>query len=84
MENASSHILKGDQVQFDGAFQLNSATSARQPVRKKSAPSSSMSVQAVIVEHNDEFALVEVTCSCGTIIPVKCTYANQKPSEDTN
>ncbi|MHC4264649.1 MAG: hypothetical protein ACYSUK_01805 [Planctomycetota bacterium] len=84
MEKAASHIIKGDQVQFDGAFQLNSAAPARQPVRKTSAPTPSMPAQAVIVEQNNEFAIVEVTCSCGKKIPVKCMYAKQTPPEGAN
>jgi hypothetical protein len=84
MEKASTHILKGDQVQFDGAFQLNSAVSARQPVRKKHMPAPSIPAGAIIVEQNKEFAIVEVTCSCGKKIPVKCIYANQAPAEGVN
>ncbi|MHC4132010.1 MAG: hypothetical protein ACYSSP_11225 [Planctomycetota bacterium] len=81
MEKASSHILKGDQVQFDGAFKLNSTPPASQPVRKTSAPTPSIPAQAVIVEQNNEFAVVEVTCSCGKNIPVKCIYTNQNTPE---
>ncbi|MHC4757457.1 MAG: hypothetical protein ACYTE8_02260 [Planctomycetota bacterium] len=82
MEKAASHIIKGDNVQLDGAFQLNSNGPVPRPVRRPPKPL--ISTQAKIVELNNDFAIVEVTCSCGHKIPVKCTYANNAPSEGAN
>ncbi|MHC4758641.1 MAG: hypothetical protein ACYTE8_08285 [Planctomycetota bacterium] len=82
MEKATSHIIKGDNVQLDGAFQLNSTGPVPQPVRHPPKPA--ISPQVKIVEQNNDFTIVEVTCSCGHKIPVKCTYANQAPLEGAN
>jgi hypothetical protein len=84
MEKAASHIIKGDLVQLDGAFQLNSAPSLPQSVRNAHTPKPSTPAQAVVVEQNNEFAIVEVTCSCGKKIPVKCMYTNQTPPGGAN
>jgi hypothetical protein len=35
-----------------------------------------------IAESNSEFAVLEITCSCGSKINVRCEYANSKPGAE--
>jgi hypothetical protein len=85
MQKTTSHIIKGSQVNLNGAFKLNTADPIPQPERTTSTPSKPATpVQAKVVEKNNEFAMVEVICSCGQNISVKCIYTSQVPQEDEN
>jgi hypothetical protein len=84
MEKTTSHIIKGDQVQLEGAFQLDTTLLAPQSAKKVPMQKSAMPVQAIVIEQNNEFTIVEVTCSCGKKIPLKCIYANQSQPENEN
>lgn len=69
------HVLKNSEVQFAGSYQLDMNMS---PASKPAASAStSKAANARIVKTNPEFALVEVTCSCGHTTLVRCEYAAQ-------
>jgi hypothetical protein len=82
MQKTASHIIKGDQVHLDGILQLDTTVPIPQTAGK--TPTPSMPPQARIIEQNNEFATVEVTCSCGQKILVKCIHANHAPKEGAN
>lgn len=67
------HVLKNDQVQFAGSFQLN--TDAATAAKPAGPQPGSKPVRARIAETGPEFALVEVTCACGQVTFVRCEYA---------
>ena len=81
MPKATGRILKPNEVQFEGVFKLEltptaastaDATTNTAPVPQK----------ITMVENTPEFALVEVTCSCGTKTLVRCEYApGQAPAQ---
>ncbi len=68
------HILKENDVKLEGRFLL----SAEQPVPKlKNQKAVASAVpQAHIVENTPEFAVIEVTCRCGTKARIRCEYAD--------
>ena len=74
MEKTARHVLKADNVKMEGQFQLglNQAAAGPQPKSRSTAVAEPM---AHIVENYPEFAVVEVTCSCGEKVRLKCEYA---------
>lgn len=72
MQKTVGHVLKSNQVQFEGRLQLT--LPSRGDRMANQAPASS-DQQVRIVENNSEYVLMEVTCCCGTKTYVKCEYA---------
>lgn len=74
MEKTTRHVLKADNVKMEGRFQLglDQAAASLQPKPRSTAVVEPM---AHIVENYPEFAVVEVTCSCGEKMRLKCEYA---------
>jgi len=71
------HVLKANEVALDGSLRL-SMDSVATPDRGglQSAPSNS---RIRITENHPEYAVLEVTCSCGKITYVRCDYAAAQP-----
>ena len=73
MVNTTGRILKANQVKLQGQCRLDighsSPTPAPKPRPALAAP------QVRIVENNDQYAVMEITCSCGTKTHVRCDYA---------
>lgn len=76
MERTVKRILRSDDVELQGQVQLNVSAPGHNPVRQQSAPLSSPSVR--ILENTSDFAVVELTCSCGLRTQVKCQYAPEQ------
>ena len=74
-------VLKGDQVLVSGSVCLETGSSLA-PVRT-SAPSDGAHAstepghtqQANIVETTEQYAVIEVVCSCGSTTRLQCNYA---------
>lgn len=82
MLKTTGQILKGDSVRFEGQFHLDMVKSGHSlPEDKRSALSKP---QAHIIENNPEFAVIEITCSCGTKTRVKCEHAFVESSTQTS
>jgi len=77
MQKTTGHIIKGDKVQLNGAYRIKTAEPVTKPATQAPNPSVPTPAQAKIVDTNNECALIEVTCSCGKKIPIKCIYMNQ-------
>ena len=73
MIRTAGRILKSNDVKLEGQFHLDAANvgldSPKQQVTPLSAP------QVRILENHPEYAVIEVTCSCGTKMSLKCEYA---------
>ena len=67
-------IRKGD-VKVEGVFQLGTTRSATS--NSNARVTHSVKPSASVIETNPEFAIIEITCSCGTKTSVKCEYPNQ-------
>ena len=77
MENAAGYILRGDSVKFEGRFYIG---------QDEKSPNSSagghVSPEAVhIVESSADFAVIEVACSCGATMQIRCEYDTPKGVE---
>ncbi len=70
-----SSIIKGDDISIEGSFQLDlESQPGQQTVHTQPAASAEQPKQVRIVENNDQFAIIEITCSCGNKMHVKCQY----------
>ena len=77
---ATANIIKGDNIKLEGRFHLDARQAAPRPQKTQNAPSVSAEVR--IVENHPEFAVIELTCSCGKKTFLRCNYAvGQTPEE---
>jgi len=67
------HVLKANEVRSAGPMQLSLDPGAALPAG--AAPVASAPARVRIAENHPEYALVEVTCSCGKITYIRCDYA---------
>ena len=74
MANKVSRVLKKDEVTVEGQRHLDVAGSGTNMQQGRVAAASA--AQARVVENSSEFAVIEVTCSCGEKTQLKCLYAN--------
>lgn len=72
MEKTAARILKGSDIKLEGTFCLDAGQPAPAVARDKN--NSSVPVQARIVEKQPQYAVIEITCSCGTKTHIKCEY----------
>ncbi len=74
MADKVSRVLKKDEVTVEGQRHLDVAGSGTNMQQGRVAAASA--AQARVVENSSEFAVIEVTCSCGKKTHLKCLYAN--------
>ncbi len=74
MANKVSRVLKKDEVTVEGQRHLDVAGGRTNMHQGRVAAAGEP--QARIVENSSEFAVIEVTCSCGKKTHLKCQYAN--------
>ncbi len=79
MESPTGHILKSNDVKLEGRFRLDVGQGARNSANEKNATLSPAQVR--IVEDYPEFAVMEVTCGCGTKTHIRCEYADAQSTE---
>ena len=80
-------VLKGDQIRFSGTVHLatggiapgGAAMSGRTNNCKSNAAAQVQ--QARIVESNNEYAILEITCGCGSKSHIQCNYADIAQSQ---
>lgn len=75
MQKLKRHILRSDEVKLEGRIQLDVVQP--EPGHKGPTPASP---QVCIVENHTEFAVLEMTCSCGAKTYVRCEYAGSDSS----
>jgi hypothetical protein len=76
MRNASSRILKASDVKVEGKFTLD--VLQIQSDSSKQTSTALVEPQVRIVKSESEFSIIEITCSCGETINIKCEYAAPK------
>jgi hypothetical protein len=77
----SGRILKSDDVKFEGQYHLDVAQAgSSQPQHRGTALAAP---QVRILENHPEYAVIEVTCSCGTRTCLRCEYAGAQAPEDS-
>ena len=73
MIRTAGRILKSNDVKLEGQFHLDvMKTGSELPGQQVTASSAP---QVRILENHTEYAVIEVTCSCGTTMSLKCEYA---------
>lgn len=74
MQKKTGQVLKSDQVEFEGRFQLNASQTQTNKSRQNNPVSSPPQVR--ILENTPEYAVIGVTCSCGAETSIRCDYAD--------
>ncbi len=69
MIRTSGRILKSEDVKLEGQYRLDVGQAGSLPAETDSVPK-----QARILENHPEYAVIEVTCSCGTKMVLRCEY----------
>jgi hypothetical protein len=87
MMQTTNRVLKSDEVEINGKCHLDisrTVSSAQSQQQGKAGSSANTPVKAKIIDNNSDYALIELTCSCGKKTLVRCEYGAQpaaKPSQ---
>ena len=73
MIRTAGRILKSSDVKLEGQFHLDMAKAGSDLPKQQVAASSVPQVR--ILENHPQYAVIEVTCCCGTTVSLKCEYA---------
>lgn len=79
MIKGPARVLKSDDVTLQGQFHLDVAQSNSKTAKK---PNMLSTPQARVTENHPDFALIEITCSCGARMFLRCEYAGEKSVEE--
>ncbi len=79
MATTAGRILKSQDVKVEGQFQLNLNNAGSGTSQHKSPLSAEPQVR--VAESQPEFAVIEVICSCGSKIYIKCEYESAQTAE---
>jgi len=82
MEKAGRRILKSSDVKFEGRVRLDVAQTGPSLAKGKSVASATP--EARMVENRPEFAVIEITCSCGAKMCLRCEYAGAESSAESS
>lgn len=80
MKNASGRILKSSDVKVEGKFTLDVMQIGSDS--PKQASTALVEPQVRIVESESEFSVIEITCSCGEKMNLRCEYAGAKAPQN--
>ena len=72
-------ILKGSEVKVEGKFTLDVTK-----IEQDSPKNPSMNLvepQVRVLQSESEFSIIEITCSCGELLNLRCEYAAAKTPE---
>ncbi len=80
MSKTMRNVLRASEVQFQGPLQLGLDALSRPKPESKPTPAQhdSTQPQVRIAENHPEYALVELTCTCGKTTYVRCDYAGDR------
>jgi len=78
-------VMKHSGVKVGGSARIAPLTGAA-PVRTKAAPRASSPTagapqEARIIESNADYAIIEITCACGTKSYIQCNYADSQATQ---
>jgi hypothetical protein len=78
MVKTATRILKSKNIKLEGRFQLDiGRTDSDLP---KQAIEASATPQVRMLENHPDYAVIEVTCACGSKISVRCDYSEASAS----
>ena len=80
MIGTSGQILSSKDVVFDGQYYLDPARIMTGKIKTQKRDPLADSARVCILENHPEYAIIEVTCTCGVRMCLRCDYAcAQKP-----
>jgi hypothetical protein len=81
MPKTAGHIIKEEDVKLEGQFRLD-VTNMQSPMGKPEQTASALvTPQVRIAQSQPEFAVIEVTCSCGRRTDLRCEYTGARAPE---
>ena len=83
MTEISGRILKSDDVELDGQYRLGLVPDKSDTSGAGHANAVMAAPQAQIIENHPGHAVIEVTCSCGAQVCLKCEYSDVEVSGDS-
>ncbi len=80
MSQTTGKVLKVDQVKIDGSIRLSPGMAAAAAPRPQTAAvqpvhSGAAAPKAVIADSHNDHVIIEITCSCGRKMYLRCDYA---------
>ena len=72
MTQTAGKILKGSEVNIEGKYQLGFSQANHSSAQN--IKTSAMSPQVKIIENNEGYVVIQVTCSCGEQINIRGEY----------
>jgi hypothetical protein len=83
MSTTAGRILKSDKVKLEGQFHLEvTRTGSNLPPHSHQGGAALAEPKVCIAENHPDFAVIEVTCSCGTTMQLRCEYADANVAEN--
>jgi hypothetical protein len=83
MTETSGRILKSDDVELQGQYHLGLAPDEFKPSEPAQTNAIMAAPEARIVENHADHAVIEVACSCGTKVHLRCDYAGAQTPENS-
>ncbi|MHC4541473.1 MAG: hypothetical protein ACYS74_17105 [Planctomycetota bacterium] len=82
MIKTSGRILKSEDVELEGQYRLDAAPAKGSETGPVPTQTTSVPKEARILENHPEYAVIEVTCSCGARIALRCEYAGDQTPDN--
>ncbi len=83
MTETSGHILKSDDVELEGLYHLGLVQDEFERSESMQTDAVAVPPQARIIENHADHAVIEVVCSCGTKVHLRCDYAGAQTPENS-
>jgi len=74
MGKTAGNILRSGDVRIEGVFHLDLQDTSPAAAQPRQGPANLAEPHVIILENHPEFALLEITCSCGAKSRIKCRY----------
>ncbi len=81
MTETSGRILKSDDVELEGRYHLGLVQDEFEKGEAAHMNDAAAAAQAQITENHADHAVIEVVCSCGAKVNLRCDYAGAQAPE---
>lgn len=82
MARTSGRILKGQDVELQGQYRLEAGQVTPPKPEPSPAQAGPAVKQARIIENHPDYVVLEVTCSCGAKMVLRCKYAGDQTPDN--
>jgi hypothetical protein len=83
MTETSGRILKSDDVELEGRYHLGLLQDKFERGEAAQTDDATAAPQAQIIENHTDHAVIEVVCSCGAKVYLRCDYAGAQTPENS-